>query len=115
VAQTFDEPELLDRVDNDLGFLAETVEMLAADAPPLLDELAGAVEARDAAAVGRLAHSLKGMISNFCAPAAQGAALDLERLGKAGDLSGAGPALLALRERVGALSAELAGFVKARS
>ena len=71
---TFDENELLSRVDNDRAFLGETVEMLAQDGRALLADVRSAVAAGDAAAVGRAAHALKGMISNFCAPTAHASA-----------------------------------------
>jgi HPt (histidine-containing phosphotransfer) domain-containing protein len=114
VAATFDEVELLARVDNDLGFLAETVDMLVADAPSLLEQARSAMLRGDGAGVGRHAHALKGMISNFCAPAAQDAALTLEKLGKAGDLAGAPPALESLRERIDALTRELVAYVRTK-
>jgi HPt (histidine-containing phosphotransfer) domain-containing protein len=115
VAETFDETELLSRVDNDIGFLAETVEMLSADGPSLMDQLRQAVAAGDAAGVGLHAHALKGMISNFCAPAAQSAAVDLERLGKGGDLTAVAPGLETLDRHVHALTRELLDFVRARA
>jgi HPt (histidine-containing phosphotransfer) domain-containing protein len=89
--------------------------MLTSDGPTLLEQIGAAVGAGDAPAVGRLAHSLKGMISNFCAPAIQVCALELEKMGKAGDLAGAAPALRHLRERVGALTGELQDFIRART
>ena len=36
MSQAFDERELLERVDNDWEFLAETVQMLADDGPALM-------------------------------------------------------------------------------
>ena len=63
MANSFNEAELLDRVDNDIAFLAETVDMLTADGPPLLEQVRTAVNAGDAAAVARHAHALKGMVS----------------------------------------------------
>lgn len=115
MATAFDEAELLDRVDNDVSFLAETVQMLETDGQSLVVEIRKAVEAADPPAVGRAAHALKGMISNFCSPRTQECALELERLGKAGDLSAAPAALEQLNERLGALIAELRQFVQARS
>src|SRR5438128_2052533 len=94
--QLFDETELLARVDNDVAFLAETVEMLQTDGRALLADVHRAIAAGDAASVGRAAHALKGMVSNFCAPAAQESALQVERLGKSGDLASAAAAASAL-------------------
>lgn len=113
--QNFDETQLLDRVDNDIGFLAETVDMLATDGPDLLAKLQQAITHGDAPAVGRLAHMLKGMIANFCAADAQATALDMEKMGKSGDLSQALDTLEILTEHTAALTTELQAFVKARS
>lgn len=115
MATTFNETELLERVDNDIGFLAETVQMLESDGKSLLADIERAIASGDAAAVGRTAHALKGMVSNFCAPETQECALVIERAGKAGDLAGAPAALQTAKARVEALTAELIAFVKARS
>jgi HPt (histidine-containing phosphotransfer) domain-containing protein len=115
VAQTFDEAELLDRVDNDTEFLAETVEMLVSDGPTLLGQIRDAIAAGDAMALGQSAHALKGMISNFCAQEAHAAAFRLESLGKAGDLAPAAPALETMEACLTALLDELSAFVKGRS
>jgi HPt (histidine-containing phosphotransfer) domain-containing protein len=113
VASHFDQAQLLERVDNDLAFLAETVDMLVADAPGLMGSVRAAAAAADAPALARHAHALKGMISNFCAPQAQAAALEVERLGRAGDLASAAPAIDTLAQRLTSLIDELSGFVKA--
>ena len=49
--QPFDEKELLDRVDNDWEFLAETVEMLETDGRALMAEIRRAADAGDAPAL----------------------------------------------------------------
>ena len=115
MTNSFDQAQLLERVDNDIAFLAETVEMLVADGPALMDSVRSAAAAGDAPALARHAHALKGMISNFCAPSAQAAALEVERLGRAGDLSAAGPAIDTLAQRLHTLTEELSGFVRARA
>jgi two-component system sensor histidine kinase BarA len=115
VANSFNESELMERVDDDLEFLADTVQMLEADGRALMVELNTAVAAGDAPAIGRTAHTLKGMISNFCAPAVQTLALDVEKAGKAGDAAGAAAASAKLEPELEALTAELVAFVRARS
>jgi HPt (histidine-containing phosphotransfer) domain-containing protein len=111
MATTFDQAQLLERVDHDRAFLAETVGMLASDGRGLMQDIRAAIDAGDAGALGRAAHALKGMISNFCAPAAQEAALVVERAGKGGDLAGAPRAAGTLSEELEALIAELERFV----
>ncbi len=115
MARTFDEKELLERVENDLTFLAETVQMLQADAPAMLRQIGDALAARDAPAVGRAGHALKGMVSNFCAAQAREEALEIERLGKQGDLTGAAAAAEAMEGHIRALLNELKEFVNTRS
>jgi len=115
VTSAFDQAQLLERVDNDVGFLAETVQMLSADGPPLLAAVRQAAAANDAPGLARSAHALKGMISNFCAAEAQAAALEVERLGRTGDIAGAGPAIEALASRLASLTADLENFVKANT
>ena len=115
MARMFEEAELLERVDNDIGFLADTVQMLETDGRALLNSLKAAIAATDAPAIGRTAHTLKGMVSNFCAPAIQATALEIEKAGKAGDCATAAAATMKLEPSLEALIAELGAFVKARS
>ena len=115
MAQWFDEAELMERVDDDVAFLAETVQMLETDGRALMVELRTAVASDDAQAIGRTAHTLKGMISNFCSPAVQTLALDVEKAGKAGDAASAAAASAKLEPGLEALIVELVAFVRARS
>ena len=115
MAQLFDEAELMEHVDKDVAFLADTVQMLETDGRALMVELTAAVACGDAPAIGRTAHTLKGMISNFCSPAVQTLAQDVEKAGKAGDVAGAGAASAKLEPELEALIVELVAFVRARS
>ena len=82
MSEVLDEAQLMDRVDGDVEFLEETVTMLDEDGPELLVQIQAAVSARDAAALVKPAHALKGMVANFCAPRAEAAARELERMGR---------------------------------
>lgn len=115
MAQLFDESELLERVDNDLPFLAETVQMLETDGRAMMQQLNAALATNDAAGVGRAAHTLKGMISNFCAPGVQSLSLAVETAGKAGNCADAAVAADSLEKGLEALIGELDSFVRARS
>lgn len=77
--------ELLGRLDGDEAFLAELVALFLNDQPRLVSGIRQAVSAGDAPALARAAHTLKGSVSNFCAPAATAAAARLERASQAGD------------------------------
>jgi HPt (histidine-containing phosphotransfer) domain-containing protein len=114
MAHLFDETELLERIDNDWEFLNDTVEMLAEDGPALVQEIRQAALTGDAATVSRAAHALKGMIANFCAPAPQATALEVERMGKAGDLGAAPTAIDTLATQLHALTCELRALVAGR-
>jgi HPt (histidine-containing phosphotransfer) domain-containing protein len=111
----FDERELLDRVDHDLSFLAEAVEMFETDARATLFQVRLAAQSNDAPTVGATAHTLKGMISNFCAPAVQSHALEVERAAKQGDCASALAALSRLEPDLELLLQELSAFIKSRS
>ena len=115
MSPVFDEKELLDRIDNDWEFLAETVQMLSTDGRALMAEVRRASDAGDAATLGRAAHTLKGMISNFCSPTTQASAFAVEKIGKEGDLSSAPKAVTVLETDLDALIAALNGFVATRS
>ena len=115
MSRMFDEKELLERIDNDWDFLTETVQMLASDAPRLLEEMRRATDASDPEALGRSAHTLKGMISNFCFPAVQASVLAVETMGKTGDLSSAPAAVQGLDGQVAELIAGLNKFLATRA
>jgi HPt (histidine-containing phosphotransfer) domain-containing protein len=114
MSRVFDEAELLERVDDDWDFLAETVDMLSADGRRLMEEIRRAADAHDAAALGRAAHTLKGMISNFCATAPQASAFEVERIGKGGDLTAAPAAIKSLESQLDGLIAALTDFLTKR-
>jgi HPt (histidine-containing phosphotransfer) domain-containing protein len=115
MSRPFDQQELLERGDNDWDFLGETVQMLATDGRALLGEVRRAVESGDAPGLGRAAHTLKGMISNFCAPAAQATAFQLEKFGKAADLTAAPAALRSLETQLESLIVALNEFLATRT
>jgi two-component system, sensor histidine kinase and response regulator len=88
-AGVLDREELLQRMDGDLELLRELAELFFAGYPKKLTELREAITAGDAAVVERVAHSLKGSVGNFAAPAAFEAAEQLETMGRTADLAGA--------------------------
>ncbi|NLS91062.1 MAG: Hpt domain-containing protein [Planctomycetaceae bacterium] len=103
----FDKESLLDRIDNDMEFLSETVEMLEEDGPDLLGQIRSAIDAADSETLAVAAHTYKGMVANFCADSTVESALKLELMGKGGDLAGAHEALAVLEDRAGRLTAAL--------
>jgi PAS domain S-box-containing protein len=81
-----DEALLMSRVDNDPRLLRDLVSLFLEECPRLVDEIRVALDRKDAKAVERGAHSLKGCTSNLAAQMASEAGLKLERLAHAGDL-----------------------------
>ncbi len=82
MSDTFDEKALMEHVDGDVEFLEETVGMLDEDGPALLEQIRAAAASGDAAALVKPAHTLKGMLANFCADPAESAARELEIMGR---------------------------------
>ena len=102
-----DQAELLARVDGDRAFLQELAECFLKESPRLLAAIRDAIIGGDAQELGRAAHTLKGSVSNFCAPAAFDAAHNLEMLGGNGDLTGADEAFALLEQTVQRLQSSL--------
>ncbi len=82
MSDTFDEKARMEHVDGDVEFREETVGMLDEDGPALLEQIRAAAASGDAAALVRPAHTLKGMLANFCADPAESAARELEIMGR---------------------------------
>lgn len=102
-----DEALALSRVGGDTDLLREIAELFLADYPCTLDKIRSAVLARDASAIERHAHSLKGSVSTFGAENAFNAAMVLERQGRTGDLADVEAGLSQLEGALGALRPEL--------
>ena len=90
----------LARVDGDEALLADLAKLFCEESPKMLAALLQAVSRKDAERLQRAAHSLKGAVATFAAHDAFEAALKLERLGRAGDLSGAEKAYEALESQI---------------
>ena len=88
----------LERLGGDEELLREVARLFLDEYPALMVEIREAVAARDADALQRAAHSLKGSVSNFGADAAYNAALVLEMMGRSRDLAQAERGLAELDE-----------------
>lgn len=80
-----DAPALLEQIDGDVEFLLETLEVLESEGRELVESLQSAVGSGDAAAAAMTAHTLKGMVSNFCAPSVEEEARKIEHIARAGE------------------------------
>jgi PAS domain S-box-containing protein len=81
--------------------LIELIELFSTGVPPQLAALREAVEAGDARSVGRIAHTLKGSSANMGARRMWSVSAQLEGMGGAGELGGAGERISCLEEEFG--------------
>jgi CheY-like chemotaxis protein/HPt (histidine-containing phosphotransfer) domain-containing protein len=107
--EVLDEALLVSRVENDPQLLRDIVDLFLEEWPHLVDEIRLGLDRKDAKAVQRGAHSLKGSTSNLAAQMASEAALKLERLAGAGDLVEAESALQGLERELLRLKPALLG------
>ncbi len=104
----FDLKVALERVGGDEELLKEIAELFVEDAPKLLEAIRVAIESGDGAALHRAAHSLKGSVSNFGAPEAVAAAMQLEAMGKDNHLDRASEVFSVLKVEIETVSDVLA-------
>jgi PAS domain S-box-containing protein len=95
-----DVDELMERLEGDRAFLATLAEAFRDDRQAQIHMIADAIERRDAQAVRRTSHALKGALANLAATRAAGIAFRLEQMGTANDLDGASTALRQLDEEL---------------
>ncbi len=105
--EVFDEVELMEEYEGDEDLLADMVTSFFGLVPSLLQDLRTAIDTGDSAAVASVAHTLKGGCGNFFAKAAFETALQLENMGKTGDLKGAEQRWRALQKYLEDLKKEL--------
>jgi HPt (histidine-containing phosphotransfer) domain-containing protein len=110
-ATVFDRAAALQRCGDDLAFFHDLVRVFLNDCPELMKTLSTALMGGDAAALAEAADRVRGTAASFAAAGVVAAAIQLEQLAQAGDLS-AGPAALAKLEvevgrLVGALRKEV--------
>ena len=85
VAKLFDPEALMESVGGEKELLCEVVRLCRDnDAPRLLVDLGSSLHARDAVAISKAAHGLKGLVGAFNATDAWALAKDLETTAKAG-------------------------------
>jgi PAS domain S-box-containing protein len=109
-AEVFDRAEALRRVDGDLRLLGEVAGVFIDSWPGEAAALGKAIAAHDLPVVHRLAHTVKGAVGNFGAPAASEAALRLETMARGGELAGIEEAWATLEAEVNRLLAALAAL-----
>jgi signal transduction histidine kinase/DNA-binding response OmpR family regulator len=105
--QILDQQALLDRVGGDVEFLRQVIDVFFASWPAQLAQMQQAIAHQDSQQLQEAAHALKGAAGGLQAAATFEAALRLEQIGRAGDMSGAEPALARLEEEVRQLKLSL--------
>jgi PAS domain S-box-containing protein len=98
----------LAHVDGDRDLLRTLVEVFWETVPGQLQELHTAAASGDAAALRRLAHTIRGAVGTFGAAAAAEAAAQLEAMARSGVLTGASEACAALDDEIERLRPALA-------
>lgn len=102
-----DKEALLKIVDNDPEFLDLLLQTFLDDCSTYMQKIRTAVEAKNAEALAREAHGLKGAVANLQAKPAQKAAHQLEELGRSGSWDDAPIALEELEEKIERLTTVL--------
>jgi two-component system sensor histidine kinase/response regulator len=104
----FDLPALRESVGGNEALAQRIAALFVEQCPRLMAAVRDAVDRGDAAALFDGAHTLKGAVANFPAPAAFEAAERLETIGRGGDLMAARDAYTALEQAIDRLQTELA-------
>jgi signal transduction histidine kinase/DNA-binding response OmpR family regulator len=98
--------------DGDTELMGEIARVFLKDCARLVAEIRRALTKGDSKALDHAAHSLKGAVSTFSAPAAYKAALTLETMGRECDLTNAKEAFQNLETEIGSLVPFLEGLAK---
>jgi HPt (histidine-containing phosphotransfer) domain-containing protein len=107
-----DRQQLIQNVDGDPELLEEIVSLFFESSGEILTALRDSVRSADGPGLHASAHQLKGALANVGARAAAQAAYELERMGKAGELTRLEEALTSLEEEMDRLEPELRGLVR---
>jgi two-component system sensor histidine kinase/response regulator len=110
----FDRQGALESVGGDRAVLGELIGVFREDSVKLLADAAEALRAADAGRLGRAAHTLKGSLEFFNAPAAAAAASRLEAMGRQADLSAAPQTIEELSRELDHLLVALAQEIESR-
>jgi len=110
--EVIDRAAALARVDGEIEFLMELIELFLEDCPKILSEMQTALARLDGQALAAAAHTMKGAVGNFSARAAADAALRLETLARNGNLTQAQEAYAALEREIERLKPALIALGK---
>ena len=103
----FNKTFVLTRLDGDEALVAELIQTFLSEYPELMSAVRKSMIQKDPAQVVQAAHALKGAVCNLTSGAALQAAVELETLGRVGDLRLADRSLQKLELEMGRLVAAL--------
>ncbi|MDQ7051628.1 MAG: response regulator [candidate division KSB1 bacterium] len=112
VADMLDPEAVLEGVAGDKELLEELVNIFQETSPEMLKNIRKALENKDAEALARAAHSLKGSVGTFSAQNAYNLAYQLEQLAKEGNLEKAEEVRMVLEDEINRLNPALQELVK---
>jgi signal transduction histidine kinase/DNA-binding response OmpR family regulator len=108
----FDRDRALAMIDGDTELFGELVELFMPESIELLDQVRNAIAQRNAKALERAAHSIKGSVAAFCGEPARVVAQTLEDIGQRGDFDQAGAVADELQTEIRRLTNALAKYRK---
>ncbi|MBD3181523.1 PAS domain S-box protein [Candidatus Poribacteria bacterium] len=109
---SIDKNDVMERVDGDMELLSDMIEIFMEEYPSLLAEIKQAIDNKDNKSLEYSAHSLKGSVGNFGSQEVFDAALNLEIIGRNGNLSEAPAVLENLKSKLKQLEPALFGLIK---
>ncbi len=108
----FDRAKAITRLGEDEELFREIIGVFLEEYPKMMASLQKALEDRDSKLLQRMAHTIKGSVSNFCAEPAFEAAFALEMVGKEGNFSEAQRAFSNLKKEVDLLVTQISAELK---
>jgi HPt (histidine-containing phosphotransfer) domain-containing protein len=112
MSDIIDLKDALERVQDDKELLGELFDIFIEDFPPKRDKMWAAFEKGDCATFQMIAHGFKGASGNISARRMHETSVELDRIGKACDVSGARPLLEALDKQFEEIKVEAARLKK---
>jgi response regulator RpfG family c-di-GMP phosphodiesterase len=111
IAPSFDRGVLMERTESDVELIRALVGVFDADRETLVGAIRAAVDAGDANALERAAHTIKGALGVFGAEPSRARAERMERMGRDGAVAEAAAELDELAAEVDALREDLHGLL----
>ncbi|MEN6520399.1 MAG: response regulator [Armatimonadota bacterium] len=110
--EIMDVEAIMERVGGDEDLLSEITDLFLNDYPKLMNELKNAIDQADNKSIERTAHTLKGSVGNFTTGETYEAALVVEQIGCAGNMTGVDEAYRHLANSLERLKSALSPFVR---